>query len=70
MLLQEFIINYIIKYLTINSIYSKMKETLYYVYNHSISNVWNLVKDINEISKALTQLKSGIKVKTDSNSFN
>ena len=47
-----------------------MKETLYYVYNHSISNVWNLVKDINEISKALTQLKSGIKVKTDSNSFN
>ena len=46
-----------------------MKETLYYVYNHSISNVWNLVKDINEISKALTQLKSGIKVKTDSNSF-
>lgn len=47
-----------------------MKETLSYVYNHSISNVWNLVKDINEISKALTQLKSGIKVKTDSNSFN
>ena len=46
-----------------------MKETLSYVYNHSISNVWNLVKDINEISKALTQLKSGIKVKTDSNSF-
>ena len=45
------------------------KVTVSYIFNHSISNVWNVIKDVRESDKILTNIRTDLKFLNGSNSY-